>query len=111
MSWRQAPTTSRLPRRTRIANVTRTSKAPSGESLMAGAGDRRRRRILCVFPRYTSSFGMFEHAYPLMDGVRALMPPQGLLVITAALPASWETRFVDENIEQATSADFAWADA
>ncbi len=78
---------------------------------MTGADDRGGRRILCVFPRYTSSFGMFEHAYPLMDGVRALMPPQGLLVITAALPASWETRFVDENIEGATSEDFAWADA
>ncbi len=78
---------------------------------MTGADGRGGRRILCVFPRYTSSFGMFEHAYPLMDGVRALMPPQGLLVITAALPASWEVRFVDENIEQATSEDIAWADA
>jgi radical SAM superfamily enzyme YgiQ (UPF0313 family) len=39
------------------------------------------------------------------------MPPQGLLVITAALPASWSVRFVDENIEPATSEDFAWADA
>ena len=33
------------------------------------------RRILCVFPRYTSSFGTFEHAYPLTDGVQAFMPP------------------------------------
>jgi len=89
----------------------RRSKLHPGKFLMAGADDRGGRRILCVFPRYTSSFGMFEHAYPLMDGVRALMPPQGLLVITAALPASWETRFVDENIERATSEDFAWADA
>ena len=31
------------------------------------------RRILCVFPRYTSSFGTFEHAYPLTDGVQAFM--------------------------------------
>lgn len=78
---------------------------------MRGAGDCGGRRILSVFPHYTSSFGMFEHAYSLMDGVRALMPPQGLLVIIAALPVSWEVRFVDENIEQAKSADIAWADA
>ena len=78
---------------------------------MTGADDRGGRRILCVFPRYTSSFGMFEHAYPLMGDVRALMPPQGLLVITAALPASWDVRFVDENIEPAQGEDFAWADA
>src|SRR5260221_4122505 len=75
------------------------------------AGDLGRRRILCLFPRYTSAFGMFEHAYPLTDGVRALMPPQGLLVIVAALPASWEVRFIDENIEPATSDDIAWAEA
>ena len=42
------------------------------------------RHILCVFPRYTSSFGTFEHSYPLTDGVRAFMPPQGLLLLAAA---------------------------
>ena len=26
------------------------------------------RRILCVFPAYTPSFGTFSHAYPLMRG-------------------------------------------
>jgi radical SAM superfamily enzyme YgiQ (UPF0313 family) len=41
---------------------------------------------------------------------RAFMPPQGLLVIAAALPANWDVRFVDENIAPARS-DFAWADA
>ena len=75
------------------------------------AGARGRRRILCVCPRYTTSFGMFEHAYPLLDGVRALMPPQGLLVIAAALPASWEVRLVDENIRPDTRDDYLWADA
>jgi radical SAM superfamily enzyme YgiQ (UPF0313 family) len=72
---------------------------------------RSRRRILCVFPRYAPSFGTFEHAYPLMDGVRAFMPPQGLLVIAAYLPEAWEVRLVDENIRPASDADFVWADA
>ena len=69
------------------------------------------RRILCVFPRYTSSFGTFEHAYPLTDGVQAFMPPQGLLLIAAYLPANWPVRFIDENIRPATSEDFEWAEA
>src|SRR5437588_12516577 len=68
------------------------------------------RRILCVFPRYTSSFGTFEYAYPLTDGVRAFMPPQGLLLIAAYLPASWPVRFIDENIARTSAADFRWAD-
>ncbi|MCJ2011291.1 B12-binding domain-containing radical SAM protein [Methylobacterium sp. J-076] len=70
-----------------------------------------RRRILCVFPAYTPSFGTFSHAYPLMGGVKAFMPPQGLLVIAAYMPETWECRFIDENIKRATPAEFAWADA
>jgi len=69
------------------------------------------RRILCVFPRYTSSFGTFEFAYPLTDGVQAFMPPQGLLLIAAYLPEHWDVRFVDENIRDATADDFTWAEA
>jgi radical SAM superfamily enzyme YgiQ (UPF0313 family) len=74
-------------------------------------GEGRARRILCVFPHYTPSFGTFEYSYPLTDGARAFMPPQGLLVIAAYLPADWEVRFVDENMRRATDTDFAWADA
>ena len=69
------------------------------------------RRILCVFPRYAPSFGTFQHAYELTDGVRAFMPPQGILVVAAYLPRQWEVRLVDENVRPATAAEFAWADA
>src|SRR6516165_7563411 len=68
------------------------------------------RRILCVFPRYTSAFGTWEHAYPLTDGVQAFMPPQGLLLIASYLPEHWPVRFVDENLRAATRKDFEWAD-
>jgi radical SAM superfamily enzyme YgiQ (UPF0313 family) len=69
------------------------------------------RRILCVFPRYTSAFGTFEHAYALTDGVQAFMPPQGLLLIAAYMPANWPVRFIDENIRPTTAEDFEWAEA
>jgi len=69
------------------------------------------RRILCIFPRYTSSFGTFEYAYPLTDGVKAFMPPQGLLLIAAYLPKNWSVRFIDENIRAAAAEDFEWAEA
>ncbi len=68
------------------------------------------RRILCVFPRYAPSFGTFQYSFKLMD-VQAFMPPQGLLLIAAYLPAEWEVRFIDENFEPATDADLRWADA
>ncbi len=68
------------------------------------------RNILCVFPRYSPSFGTFEHAYPFV-GVRAFMPPQGILVIAAYLPENWNVRFIDENVRPARPRDFRWADA
>jgi len=71
-----------------------------------------RRRILCVSPRYVPSFGTFHHAYPLFGGrIRGFMPPQGLLVVAAYLPESWQVRFLDENASPAAAADFHWADA
>ena len=70
------------------------------------------RRILCIYPRYARSFGTFQHAYGFFGGrVRAFMPPQGLLVVAAYLPETWAVRFVDENSQPATAADFQWADA
>jgi radical SAM superfamily enzyme YgiQ (UPF0313 family) len=69
------------------------------------------RRILCVFPAYTPSFGTFSHAYKLMPGVRAFMPPQGLLLIAAYMPERWSVRFIDENVAPASDEDLAWADA
>ncbi len=68
------------------------------------------RHVLCVFPRYTPSFGTFEFSYPLTDGVRAFMPPQGLLVVAAAVPSSWQARFIDENMAPAAREDFEWAE-
>ena len=78
---------------------------------MRGDGRFGKRRILCVFPRYTKAFGTWEHAYPLTDGVQAFMPPQGLLLIAAYMPADWDVRFVDENIRRTTPAEFEWAEA
>jgi hopanoid C-2 methylase len=69
-----------------------------------------KRRVLCIFPAYTPSFGTFSHAYRLRGRVRAFMPPQGLLLIAAYLPKSWAVRFIDENIFHARAVDFAWAD-
>jgi hopanoid C-2 methylase len=72
---------------------------------------RRARRVLCVFPRYAHSFGTFQQAYELMPGVRAFMPPQGILSVAAYLPREWTVRVVDENVRPVSDADLAWGDA
>ena len=68
------------------------------------------RRILCVSPRYAWSFATFNYAFSLTSSVKAFMPPQGILLIAALVPASWEVRFVDENIRPVTDAELHWAD-
>ena len=92
----------------RSAVIERTDPA---NRRMAAAVDGSARRILCVFPRYEPSLGSFEYAYDITGGLRAFMPPQGLLVIAASVPPGWQVRFIDENIDPAQPEDFAWADA
>lgn len=82
----------------------------SGSFSPLGFQPQNQRRLLLVSPRYSHSFGTFNHTFPLM-GVRAFMPPQGLLLIAAMLPSAWEIRFVDENVHPAAPDDFEWADA
>jgi radical SAM superfamily enzyme YgiQ (UPF0313 family) len=79
-------------------------------SALRGFKPQNRRRILCAFPRYSYSFGTFNHAFPLMGDVKGFMPPQGILVVTALIPEEWEIKFVDENIQRVTPEEFAWAD-
>jgi len=74
-----------------------------------GFKPRHRRRVLLVFPRYAKSFGTFDHAFALV-GVRAFMPPQGILLIAALLPRDWEVRLVDENVRALRREDLDWAD-
>jgi len=71
---------------------------------------RHKRRILCAFPKYSYSFGTFNHAFPLV-GVKGFMPPQGILLIVELIPKNWEVRFIDENIDPIKPEDFAWAEA
>jgi hopanoid C-2 methylase len=60
---------------------------------------------------YAPSLATFHDANALMDGVRALMPPQGVLVIAAYMPQAWEVRLVDENVRPASRSELAWAHA
>ena len=83
---------------------------PNGPRAIGRYTPRNRRRVLCVSPRYANSFGTFDHAFPLMGGVKAFMPPQGLLLIAGLIPPGWDVKFVDENIREVTEAELHWAD-
>jgi radical SAM superfamily enzyme YgiQ (UPF0313 family) len=67
-------------------------------------------RALLVFPRFAgSSFWNYRQTYELL-GAKYSATPLGLITLAALLPAGWDIRLVDRNVEELTDDDLAWAD-
>lgn len=66
-------------------------------------------KVLLVNPEFPDTYWSFRHALPF-EGKRCAFPPLGLLTVSALLPATWERRLVDLNIEKLRSSDIEWAD-
>src|ERR1051325_5203370 len=66
-------------------------------------------KVLLVNPEFPDTYWSFRHALPF-EGKRCAFPPLGLLTVSALLPASWERRLVDLNIESLKQTDIEWAD-
>lgn len=43
-------------------------------------------------------------------GLKAVIPPLGILTVAALLPTDWEIRFYDRNVSVESEADWAWCD-
>ncbi len=65
--------------------------------------------VLLIYPSYPDTFWGFKHALKFL-GKKAGSPPLGLLTVAAMLPASWNKRLVDMQVDKLKSADLAWAD-
>ncbi len=66
-------------------------------------------KILLLYPKYPDTFWSFEHALKII-AKKAAFPPLGLLTVAAMLPAEWDKRLVDMNIEALTDEYLKWAD-
>ncbi len=66
-------------------------------------------RVLLVNPEFPDTYWSFRHALPF-EGKRCAFPPLGLLTVSALLPAQWERRLVDLNVQSLKDADIEWAD-
>src|SRR5690348_5479684 len=66
-------------------------------------------KALLVYPECPDTYWSFRHAMPFI-GKKAAFPPLGILTVAAMLPASWEMRLVDLNVDRLSDRDLLWAD-
>jgi radical SAM superfamily enzyme YgiQ (UPF0313 family) len=67
------------------------------------------KRVLMLYPEVPDTFWSFKHVLKFVRR-RAALPPLGLLTVAAMLPADWEKRLVDLNVDRLGDADLEWAD-
>ncbi|HTL56684.1 MAG TPA: DUF4070 domain-containing protein [Candidatus Limnocylindrales bacterium] len=65
--------------------------------------------VLLVYPQNPDTFWSFKHVLPFVSK-RSTFPPLGLLTIAAMLPADWQLKLIDLNVERLKDADLRWAD-
>jgi len=65
--------------------------------------------LLLLYPEFPDTFWSFKHALRFVSR-KASSPPLGLITVAAMLPAAWEKRLVDLNVQSLTSGDLEWAD-
>ncbi len=66
-------------------------------------------KVLLIYPEFPDTFWSFKHALKFIRK-KASSPPLGLITVAAMLPAAWEKRLVDLNVQKLTEKDLAWAD-
>ncbi len=66
-------------------------------------------KVLLVYPRDPESFWSFRHVLRLL-AKRSAFPPLGLLTVAALLPADWQLRLIDSNVQALSDEDLLWAD-
>lgn len=64
---------------------------------------------LLIYPPFPDTYWSFKHALKFL-GKRAAQPPLGLMTVAALLPAAWNKRLVDMNVERLRERDLDWAD-
>ncbi|HJW08378.1 MAG TPA: cobalamin-dependent protein, partial [Holophagaceae bacterium] len=66
-------------------------------------------KALLVYPEIPPTYWSMRYALPFL-GRKAAFPPLGLLTVAAMLPADWELRLIDLNVEPITRQDVEAAD-
>lgn len=66
-------------------------------------------KALLLYPKFPQSFWSYDRAIELV-GLKAVIPPLGIITVAALLPQEWEIRFYDRNVNPESEADWQWCD-
>jgi radical SAM superfamily enzyme YgiQ (UPF0313 family) len=66
-------------------------------------------KTLLIWPILPNSFWSYQETLDLV-GLKAPMPPLGLITVAAMLPQTWEMRLIDRNVQVETEADWDWCE-
>jgi radical SAM superfamily enzyme YgiQ (UPF0313 family) len=66
-------------------------------------------KVLMVYPQNPDTFWSFKHVLRFVSK-KSTFPPLGLLTVAAMLPADWDLKLVDLNVERLKDADLRWPD-
>ncbi|MBW4591597.1 MAG: B12-binding domain-containing radical SAM protein [Brasilonema angustatum HA4187-MV1] len=66
-------------------------------------------KTLLLYPCFPQSFWSYDR-FLKIAGLKAFIPPLGIITIAALLPKDWEIRFFDRNVNPETDDDWQWCD-
>jgi radical SAM superfamily enzyme YgiQ (UPF0313 family) len=66
-------------------------------------------KALLLYPQFPQSFWSYDR-FMEIAGLKATIPPLGIITVAALLPQDWEIRFCDRNVACETEADWEWCD-
>jgi radical SAM superfamily enzyme YgiQ (UPF0313 family) len=66
-------------------------------------------KALLLYPQFPQSFWSYDR-FMEIAGLKAVIPPLGIITVAALLPQDWEIRFRDRNVTCETDADWQWCD-
>ena len=66
-------------------------------------------KALLLYPQFPQSFWSYDRLMEIA-GLKAVIPPLGIITVAALLPKEWEIRFCDRNVNLETEADWQWCD-
>ena len=66
-------------------------------------------KALLLYPQFPQSFWSYDR-FMEIAGLKAVIPPLGIITVAALLPSTWDIRFYDRNVACENEADWEWCD-